>query len=145
MARFAVRPPVWFWLVSVVLLLWEAMGVWSWWEQVTRGAAAMGATPTDYDLRYYAALPAWYAWLYGAAVWTGLAGGALLLARKQAARPIYTISLLATVAMFAWTFLATDLIAAKGIWVSYFPAAIIAIGAFSLWWAGYGVRRGWLR
>ncbi|MES2096333.1 MAG: hypothetical protein V4459_06210 [Pseudomonadota bacterium] len=51
-----VKPPAWFWIVSVVLALWGAMGIWAWYMQITLGAAAMGPVD-DWSSRYYAALP----------------------------------------------------------------------------------------
>lgn len=146
MARmYETKPPAWFWAAAVLLVLWECMGVWSWWEHWRHGPSAMGNVPTDYDVRYFAALPGWYVWLFGAAVWTGLIGGILLLVRNAGARAAYIVSLIATVLMFGYTFLATDLIAAKGVWTTYFPALIILAGIFSVWFAGYATKRGWLR
>lgn len=142
---FRTRPPAWFWVVAIALLAWEAMGIWSWWQHWRYGAAAMGQTPTDYDIRYYAALPGWYVWLYGAAVWLGLAGGILLLMRRAAARPVAIAALIATLLMFGYVFLATDLIRAKGVWTTYFPLAIVAIGFGTVWFIGRARRRGWLR
>ena len=144
-SAFENKPPVWFWIVAVLLLLWECMGVWSWWEHWRNGPAAMGALPTDYDVRYFAALPGWYAWLFAGAVWLGLASGVLLLMRKAVARTVAIVSLALTVVMFGYTFLATDLIAAKGVWVTYFPAFIVAAGFFTVWFIGMATRRGWVR
>lgn len=144
-SRFRSKPPAWFWIVTILLLLWECAGVWSWWEHWRHGPAAMRATPTEYDIRYFAALPRWYVWLFALAVWSGLAGGLALLRRQAAARTLYVVSLIATVAMFAYTFTMTDLIAAKGGWVVYFPAVIVALGVVSIWFAGHATRRRWLR
>ena len=142
---FETKPPAWFGVAAVVLVLWEAMGVWSWWLHWTQGPAAMGNVPTEWDIQYFAKLPGWYVWLFALATWSGLLAGLLLLARRRAARPVYVLSLVATVLMFGYTFLATDLIAHKGVWTTYFPAFIIAVGIGSVWLAGTGLRRGWLR
>lgn len=144
-SNFTGKPPAWFWLVAIVLTLWECMGVWSWWEHWHKGAYAMGATPTTYDIKYFAAIPNWYVWLFALAVWSGLLGGILLLLRNAAARPVFIVSLIATLAMFGYTFLGTDLIAAKGIWTVYFPAIIIAICCVAVWFAGLAAKRGWIR
>ena len=144
-SRFASRPPAWFWLVAGAFAVWEAFGVWSWWEHWQHGAAAMGQVPTEYDIAYMAALPRWYVWLFGLAVWSGFAGGLSLLRRNRVARTLFVVSLIATVAMFGYTFLATDLIAAKGVWTTYFPAVIIALTIAAAWFAGVATRRGWLR
>lgn len=138
------RPPGWFWLVAVLLVVWQVIGVWSWWAHWQQGPRAMGATPTDYDLRYHAALPGWYVWLYALATFSALAGGVLLLMRQALAVPVLVVSLLATMAMFGYTFLATDLIAAKGVWTVYFPAFIVAVGVLSVLFARSARRRGWI-
>ena len=137
-------PPGWYWIVVVVLLLWQAIGVWSFYEHVAHGPAAMGAVPTEYDRQYFAAIPGWYNWVYGIAVWGALAVGAALLRRHRAAIPLAIVSLVAIVIMFGWNFLATDLIAAKGVWVTYFPAAIFAMGVFTWWFARTARARGWI-
>ena len=139
------KPPVWFWIVAVLLVLWEAMGCYACYTQFRLGAAAMG--PVDeWSLRYYAALPVWYNWVYAAATFGGLLGGLALLARERRATILFSISLVAIIVMFGYAFAATDLIAHKGLaQVLPFPLFIAAVGAFSLWFAGFAARKGWLR
>lgn len=144
MVVMRVKPPMWFRIVAVLLVLWELMGVWSCYEHVVHGPAAMGAVPSDYDRRLFASLPGWYAFVYGIATLGGLAAGIALLARQGAAVGLAGISLAATVVMFGWMFVATDIIAAKGVWTTYFPALIILVGALTLWLASAARARGWI-
>lgn len=137
-------PPTWFWIVSILLVLWELMGVWSCYEHVVHGPEAMGAVPSDYDRRLFASLPGWYNFVYGIATVGGLAAGIALLLRHGSAAGLAGISLAATVVMFGWMFLATDIITAKGVWTTYFPALIIAIGVLTLWFATRAKARGWI-
>ncbi|WP_268796290.1 hypothetical protein [Sphingomonas sp. Leaf339] len=53
------RVPRWFWLVAIALMLWGAMGIVSYIQQVRLGAEAMGPS-TAYDRMFYGALPVWY-------------------------------------------------------------------------------------
>ncbi|WBH16325.1 hypothetical protein [Sphingomonas radiodurans] len=138
------RPQAWFWVVVVLLLLWQAMGLYSFYEHVAHGPAAMGAVPTDYDRQLFASLPGWYVWVFGIATWGALATGVALILRRREAVTLAAISLLATVVMFGWMFLATDIIAAKGVWTTYFPAVIIIVGGVSLWFANMVRARGWI-
>jgi hypothetical protein len=139
-----VKPPVWFWIVAILLVLWEAMGCYACITQIRLGAAAMG--PVDeWSLRYYAALPAWYNGVYVVATFGGLLGGLALLLRKGWASALFWISLIAVVAMFGYAFAATDLIAHKGPGqVLPFPLFIAAVGVFSIWFTGHAAKRGWL-
>jgi hypothetical protein len=139
-----VKAPAWFWIVAVLLLLWEAMGCYACVSQIKLGAAAMGPVD-DWSLRYYAALPVWYNWVYVVATFGGLAGGLALLLRNERASLLFWISLTAIVVMFGYAFAATDLIAHKGLGqVLPFPLFIAAVGAFSIWFAGFAARKGWI-
>ena len=140
-----VRPPVWFWVVTVLLVLWEAMGCFACVMQFRLGAAAMGPVD-DWSLKYYAALPVWYNWVYAVGTFGGLLGGLALLMRQRLAAALFWISFVAVIVMFGYAFAATDLIAHKGLaQVLPFPLFIAAVGAFSIWFAGFCAKRGWMR
>lgn len=141
----ASTPPAWFRLVTVILVLWELAGCYACYSQFKLGAAAMGPVD-DWSLKYYAALPVWYNWIYAVATFGGLLGGLALLARSKAAISLFWISLIAVIVMFGYAFAATDLIAHKGLaQVLPFPLFIAAMGVFSIWLAGYAARNGWLK
>lgn len=136
------KVPVWFWIIAVLLVLWEAMGCYACITQIRLGAAAMGSVD-DWSLKYYASLPAWYNWVYVVATFGGLLGGIALLLRDNRASVLFWISLVAIIVMFGYAFGATDLIAHKGLGrVLPFPLFIAAVGAFSIWFAAFVARRG---
>lgn len=135
--------PVRFWIITVLLILWEAAGCYACVMQIRLGAAAMGPVD-DWSLSYYAALPAWYNWVYAAATFGALLGGLALLLRSRLAGLLFRISFVAIVVMFGYAFVATDLIAHKGLLqVSPFPLFIAAVGVFSIWFARLSTRNGW--
>ena len=139
------KPPIWFWIVAILLLLWEAMGCYACVLQFKLGAAAMGPVD-DWSLKYYAALPAWYNGVYAVGTFGGLLGGLALLLRNKLAALLFWISLVAVIVMFGYAFVATDLIAHKGLGqVLPFPLFIAAVGAFSIWFARFAAGKGWLR
>ncbi len=139
------KPPIWFWIVAILLVLWEAMGCYACYMQFTLGAAAMGPVD-DWSRAYYAALPAWYNWVYLVATFGGLLGALALLLREKRAAILFWISFVAIVVMFGYAFAATDLIAHKGLGrVLPFPLFIAAVGAFAIWFAGFSRKRGWTR
>ena len=144
MAAVRRTPPAWFWIVATALLLWQAMGLYSFYEHVAHGAAAMGAVPGEYDRRLYASLPSWYVWVFGIATWGAVAAGVALLARHALAGILAAISLVATIVRFGWMFAATDIIAAKVVWTAYFPALIVFVGLFTLWFGARARTRGWI-
>lgn len=142
MSQFATRVPIWFRIIAIVLIAWGAMGVFACVQQFRLGPDAMGDA-TAYDRALYAALPAWYNWVYALAVGSGLAGAVALLLGKPVARSLFVISLISVVVQFGYLFAKTDIIASKGLWVTYFPLAIVAVALFEVWLAGVAIRKGW--
>src|SRR6185436_14649472 len=93
------KAPAWFWIVAILLLLWEAMGCFACIQQFRLGAEAMGPVD-DWSLKYYAALPPWYNPVYAVATFGGLLGGLMLLLRKSLASVFFWVSLVAIIVMF---------------------------------------------
>ena len=137
------KRPLWFVAVVVLLILWEAAGVYACVQQFRLGADAMGPA-SDYDRALYARLPIWYNAVYAVAVGTGLLAALALLLRSVLAIPLAAISLVAVIVQFGWLFATTDIIAVKGVWVTYFPLVIVALGVFSLWLARLARARRWI-
>lgn len=141
---FARTPPIWFYLVAIVIVLWAGMGCYMCYQQFLHGADAM-PNATAYDHRLMASLPAWYNPVYAVAVGTGLLGGLSLLIRRAFARPLFVVSLIAAVVQFGYLFATTDIVAVKGAGVVLpFPIIIIAIAAGEIWLAGHAQERGWI-
>jgi hypothetical protein len=137
------RMPLWVRLLAVLLVMWGLMGCYACFQQFRLGADAMGPA-SDYDRALFAGLPIWYNSLYAVAVGTGLLGGITLLTASILSIPLFAIALLASIAQFGWLFATTDINAVKGVWVTYFPAVIVAIQAAALLLARYARRRRWI-
>ncbi|MEG3179859.1 hypothetical protein [Sphingomonas sp. LT1P40] len=140
---FTQKVPVWFTVVAVILLLWGLMGCASFYAHMVYGPA-LDPNATDWDREYYAAEQTWQRVVYAIAVVTGLLGSIALLAKSKWAVTLYAVSLVAVVVMFGYIFLATELIAVKGVWTTYFPALVFVVGAFQLWFAAMARGRAWI-
>jgi hypothetical protein len=136
--------PGWFISVAIVLLLWAIAGVASFAGHVFVGET-MAAEQGAWDLAYYRALPAWFAWDYAIATLASLAGAMALLMRSRHAKVLYVVSLVGVVIKFGYVFLGTDLLAHKGAAVTLpFPAFIALMGAVQIAVAQMAARRSWL-
>jgi len=138
------RPPLWFGIAALILVIWGAVGVFACVQQLRLGADAMG--PADaYYRRLYAGFPVWYNAVYAIATVAGLAAALALLLRRGPAATLFAVSLAAVIVQFGWLFAATDLIAARGAaQVVPFPVFIAAVAAFGVWLARRARRRGWI-
>ncbi len=138
------RPPVWFWIVAILLLLWGLSGVFACVQQWRLGPEAMGPA-TNYDRILYARIPAWYNLVYAVATVGGMLAAVALLARSRWAETLFVVSLIAVVVMFGWLFAATDIIAVKGpATVLPFPIFIAAVAAFGIWLSRLARQREWI-
>jgi hypothetical protein len=138
------KPPLWFWVLAGLLALWGGMGVAGYHVDLATSPADRAGLDA-YDRQLYATRPAWFMLCYGLAVWSGLLGSLLLLARRRFARPLFLVSLAAVVVMFGWMFVATDIIAHKGVLVATgFPVVIALLCLLEIWFAGLAQRRRWI-
>ena len=83
------------WLVGVLSILWNSIGCLDFTMVITRNAdylEAAGFTAEQMDFFY--SYPAWAYAIWAVAVWWAWFGGALLLARKSLAVPVYLTGLI---------------------------------------------------
>lgn len=137
--------PTWFTATAILLLLWALAGVAACAGHVMAGEQ-MAAAQGEWDVAFFRALPAWFAWDYAVATGASLAGAIALLRRSRLAAVLYAVSLAAVVVQFGYVFMATDLIAHKGAAATVpFPAFIAAMGVLQIAVARLALRRGWVR
>ncbi|TAK07608.1 MAG: hypothetical protein EPO38_12495 [Rhizorhabdus sp.] len=137
--------PKWFWIVGALLLLWGAAGIFAFYSQLTtpydQMVAEMGKAAAD----CIRDMPGWLWWVYGVAVWSGILGTIALLLRRAWARPLYLVSVIAVVVQFGHSFLIAKIQNVMGWSAAGFPAFIVAMGLFQLWFADMASKKGWLR
>lgn len=133
-----------FWIVSILLFIWALLGDMAYLSQSNLDLDDLAKTD-PVGAEAFRAMPGWVWAVYAIAVSTSTLGALALLFRRTWAVPLFAVSLMAVVLQFGWTLLSTPLVSAKGASVAIMPLAIIAIGAFALWWAIRHVRMGTLR
>jgi len=133
-----------FWIIAIVLLLWNLIGDAAYLTQVTADLDKMAATdPSTADA--FRAMPKWAWAAYAIAVWVGTAGAVALLIRSPFAAPLFAVSLAGVIVQFGWTFLGYGLIAKTDASTVIFPLVIAAITLFSMLYARAKTRDGTLR
>lgn len=139
------RPvPVWFWIVAVLALLFEAFGCYAYLTDVTRTAEETAGLPVDQQ-SLMEATPWWIYAAYATAVWGGLAGTVLLLMRRRHAEILLLISVIAVIVQFAGVLLVPELRDDTPPNAFTLPIVITVI-AYAIWhFSRYARKRGWLR
>jgi hypothetical protein len=138
------KPPLWFWIVGVLLLLWNGMGVAAYVGEATLTAEALQALPEG-QRALITGRPAWATAAYAVAVFGGVAGCLLLLIRRRAAVAVLVLSLLGVLVQMGHAFLMADAFAVVGAAGAMLPALVLACALFEVWFARRARAKGWLR
>jgi hypothetical protein len=138
-----VKPPVWFWIMSVIALLWNLMGVFNYLNQAFNQVAILESLDQA-QREAFEGIPAWATAAFAIAVFAGLAGSIGLLLRKKWARLLFVISLIAAVAQFIhWLFI-SNAVEAFGPSTYTMPIIVVIIGLYLIFFSKQGIHKGWL-
>jgi hypothetical protein len=129
------KPSALFWIIGVVALLWNGMGV-NYYLQSAFKTEASTAGLNEAQIELMDSMPAWYTALFAIAVFSGIIGSIALLMKKKIAVPIFMISFVAAfINQIYWLF-ATDAVEVFSDQMPYLmPALVVLIGAFLIWYS----------
>lgn len=137
------KPPLWFWIVGVTMLLWNLMGVMAYVQEATLTAAQLQAMPQA-ERALLASRPAWATAAFAIAVFGGAAGCLMLLLRSRLALPVLVLSFVGVLAQMGQAFLIADSFAVYGTGGLIMPAVVTGVAAFLVFFAAHARKRGWL-
>ena len=130
------KPPTWFWIVSVVALLWNLSGVAMYLVQAYMTDETLATLPADQQAMY-ANLPSWYIASFALAVFCGALGCIALLLRKKWANPFLLISLIAALVQMSYLTFSLKM-------ANIMTPIVIIIGIALVWFARKAQKEGWI-
>ena len=144
MTNGSVKPPTWFWVVSIIALVWNLMGVGAYLAQVF--------TPDDIVAQMEQAVqdlinatPAWVTAAFAIAVWGGALGCVLLLMRRKLAHIVLIISFIGIVVQMFYNVFISNSIEVYGPGGLTMPIMTFLIGLGLIFFAKKGITVGWLK
>ena len=126
--------PKGFWIVGIVALLWNLMGVASYLQQAYMTDETLAALPAEQQA-LYENIPAWVTGAFALAVFGGLLGSILLLMKKKLATVVFIISLISVLAQMSYNFFMTNAIEVMGAMAIFMPILVIVISIFLVWYS----------
>ncbi len=139
-----VKPPAWFWIVSIAGLIWNIMGVINYLGQAYTSVQDLEKM-SQAERLLFESQPAWVTGAFAIAVWGGVLGCIALLLRKKWARPVLLISLIGILLQMAHSFFMTNATevygATQGIMI---PLLVIVIGIVLVLFARKSQNVGWI-
>ncbi len=137
------KPNTVFWIIGVIALIWNAMGVMAYVTQAYITDEMKAALP-EAERALYEDIPAWYTAAFAIAVFAGLLGCVLLLMKKKLAKPVFLISLIGIVIQMFYNFFMSRAAEVYGPDGMVMPVMVIIIGVFLYYYAKKSEAKGWL-
>ena len=131
MTNSSTKPTTVFWIISIIALLWNIMGVIAYLGQAYMTDEAKALLPEG-DQAYYANVPAWVTAAFAIAVFTGFLGSVALILKKKWAKPMFLISFITVIVQIVYNLIIQDFVALSGGRV-ILPLVTLAVAAFLVW------------
>ncbi len=139
------KPPIWFWIISVIALLWNGAGV-NFYLQQAYNTESFQAMYTPEQLEMINNTPSWVTAAFALAVFAGILGSIGLLLRKKWSRPLFLLSLIAILAhQIVYNIFMSGAMEEYGMSAVVLPIVTFLIGLFLLWYSRKGIAKGWLK
>lgn len=146
MNNASVKTPWHLWLVGVIALLFNAIGVFDFVMVMAKGAEYMASTGMTTDqIAHYQNMPAWMTVDWAIGVWGAFLASILLLLRRKLAFGVFVLSLAAFLVSLLYTYVLTDGGAVMGGNMAIVSAVIAVLLLFFTWYSHAMSKRGVLR
>ena len=137
------KPPLWFWIVGVVALIWNLMGVMAYIGQAFMTDADLAALP-EAEQALYTNYPAWATAAFAIAVFGGAIASITLLLRKKLAKTLFIISLLGIIVQMIYNFFISEAMDVYGPGGMIMPVMIIIIGVYLILFCNKCITKNWI-
>jgi hypothetical protein len=136
------KPNVGFWIISIIALIWNFMGIMNYLGQAYM-TDDMKALLKEGQRHYMETVPAWATAAFAIAVFTGFLGCLLLIFRKKFAKKVLLISLIGVIVQMSHGFMSEikDVYGPGGIAM---PIMIIGLSVYLVWYSKFVDKKGWL-
>jgi hypothetical protein len=138
------KPPLSFWIVAAVALVWNLIGLFMYYSGV-------GATPEElqavYSPEQYAAIeatPMWVTSAFAIATTFGVIASIVLLLRKAMAYLLFVVSFVALLVQDLYLFLLSDSLAVFGSSLLVIQGSVFLGGVIWVWYSSLAKKKGWI-
>ena len=134
MSNSTKKPGNGFWIIGIVALIWNLMGVFAYLQQAYMSAEDFAALPIEQQA-LYENVPAWVTGAFAIAVFGGTLACILLLMKKKLATMIFLVSLIGIIVQLYYNVSMSKAIEVYGPGGMIMPVMVLVIGGFLLWYS----------
>ena len=135
------KPKALFWIISVIALIWNLLGVSAYLMQAYQ-TDSFKEMYTPEQLEIITNAPAWATAAFGIAVFGGALGSLLLLLRKRLANIILSLSFVGIIVQFCYNFFVANSMEVYGPGALVMPLLTIAFGLFLVIYSKNKIKEG---
>ena len=128
------KPEISFWIIGIIALIWNILGVVAYLMQAYMTEEDLLALPLE-EQALYSDIPAWVTAAFALAVFGGLLGCLLLLLRKKLATFVFIISLIGIIVQMIYNVFMSKAAEVFGPGNMIMPLMVIVIGTFLIWYS----------
>ncbi|MDV7138869.1 hypothetical protein R3X28_08275 [Maribacter sp. TH_r10] len=139
-----VKVPVWYWIVSILALIWNLIGAMAYLGQAFITDEIKATMPVE-QVTLLENTPAWVTAAFAFAVWGGVLGCIALLLRKKWAKPVLVISLVGLLVQLGYSFFMTNALEVYGpAQGMVMPIVLLLIGVGLVLFANSARKKAWI-
>ena len=141
-----INVPAWFWILAILFLLWNILGVLSFIGDLNSTKESLEAMEaySDREIELMLSLPSWTKVFYGLATFSGLIGAIGLIMKKRFAVPLFVTSLCAAVFHHAYIYTTTEAMSVMQMPSKIMSLVVISTCVLQLWFSRKARSRAWL-
>lgn len=135
------KPPVWFWIISVLALLWNSAGVMAYLGRAFITDEMIATLPEAQQAELLVEYPAWYTASFALAVFCGALGCIALLLKRKWAKPLFIVSAFSAIIQQIYLFVNVEMNLAQLV----MPILVVLVCLFLVWFAKSAITKGWIK
>ena len=138
------KPPVSFWIVAGVALVWNLLGLFMYYSGVSATPEQLKAVYSPEQLAAIEATPVWVTSAFAIATTVGVLASIVLLMRRAQAVVFFVVSFVALVVQDLYLFLLSDSLAVFGSSLLVIQGSVFVGGIIWIWYASLARKKGWI-
>ena len=139
------KTPTWYWVLSIIFLLWNFMGILSFFAHTFITEEALTALPAN-ERELYGDYPLWTTIVFAVAVFGGTIGCIGLLMKKKWSKTAFIISILAIIPQMVHNVFFTKSMDVYGPGqAATMPVMVLVLGFVLIWFSGFAIKKNWLQ
>lgn len=138
------KPNTVFWIVAIIGLLWNLIGIFFWATEYFLMTDEMKAQLPPEQLEMMNNAPSWGMWVYAIAVFGGTLASLLMVMKKKMSVLFFLISLIAILVQMGYWIFGMDAVGKLGAEAIVMPLIVIAIAIFLYFYSKGAAAKGWL-